>query len=66
MAWQPTRGSILLARAPHRYRVPGVGRVIDIPAGTHFELARVDERWDNVHAMIVQSYDLTVDLRSRG
>jgi hypothetical protein len=63
MAWQATTGSILEARAHRRDRLAGVGSVIDIPAGTRLEVARVDERWDNVHAMIVQGCALTVDPR---
>jgi hypothetical protein len=39
------------------------GPVIDIPAGACLEIVRLDERWDNTHAMIVRTYKISLDLR---
>ncbi len=31
--------------------------------GTRLEVVRLDERWDNIHAMIVRDHKITIDMR---
>jgi hypothetical protein len=64
MGLEAVVGSIVVARYPHRCRLAiRDGPVIDIPAGACLEIVRLDERWDNTHAMIVRTYKISLDLR---
>jgi hypothetical protein len=57
-------GSMVVARYPRRFRMAtSVRSVIDIPAGACLEIVRLDERWDNTHAMIARTYKISLDLR---
>ena len=62
-SWEPAVGTILVSLADRRLRLAGAGQPIDIPEGARLEVVAVDARWDNVHAMIIQAYELRVDLR---
>lgn len=44
------------------WRTPQGGWDVALPAQTRLRLARVDERWDNTHAMTVRGYRFTLRL----
>ncbi len=63
-ATRPAVGSICRAVADHNLRLPGVGSpVVMIPRGTRLRIARIHERWDNSHALIMRFVEAMASLR---
>jgi hypothetical protein len=60
----PALGSLLVAKYPHRLLWATDDRkAIDIPAGTRFQIVRVEGGWDHTHAMVCSSYQFLFHLR---
>ncbi len=62
-AMRPVVGSLCRAVADHSLRLAVVGRpVLVIPRGTRLRIARLDERWDNSHALIAAFAEIRATL----
>ena len=63
-ATRPVVGSLCRAVADHSFRLAVVGSpVIAIPRGTMLRVARLDEHWDNSHALMARFAHITASLR---
>lgn len=60
---RPGTGSLVVARYPHRSRAALHSKPVDIAYWTRLEIISLDERWNNVHAMIVRDYEITLVLQ---
>ena len=61
---RPAVGSLFRAVADHSLRLAVVGSpVISVPRGTLLRIARLDERWDNSHALIARFAHVHASLR---